>query len=52
MPEGAPGFAEIGMTDLVAMEDIAERYLIRFRQTSNMVDEDESGPKVINNPTN
>ena len=47
MPAGSPGFEEIGMTDLVAMEDVCERYLIRFRQMSAMVDDDNT---VVNSP--
>lgn len=44
MAEGAVGFAELGMKteDLVIMEEIAERYLVRFRQTSMMVEDDNS----------
>ena len=40
MPAGAPGFAELGMAELTPLEDIAPRYLIRFRQMSAMVEDD------------
>jgi len=47
MPEGAPGFADLGMTKkLTAIEEIAERYLVRFRKMSVFVEEGE----VINQP--
>jgi len=50
MPEGAAGFAELGMSDdLTCVEDVAERYLIRFRQMSAMIDDDSS---VIVQPKN
>lgn len=49
MPQGAPGFAELGMTDLVVMEDVAERYLVRFRQMSSMVNDDETVTKQPQN---
>jgi len=42
MPESAPGFAELGMSDLATLEDIAPRYLIRFRQMSSFVEDDGS----------
>lgn len=41
MPAGAPGFEEVGITETMVMEDLAERYLVRFRQMSEFVDEDE-----------
>ena len=34
------GFAELGMTDLATMEDIAPRYLVRFRQMSTLIEDD------------
>jgi len=48
MPEGAPGFADLGITELTVLEDIALRYLVRFRQMSYMVDDDSN---VVNQKT-
>lgn len=45
--ETALGFADIGMTDLTAMEDVGERYLTRFRKMSVMIEDDE----IIKQPT-
>mgnify|MGYP004346787887 CR=1 FL=1 len=43
LPEGAPGFDVLGMQDdLVQLEDIAERYLMRFRQMSALVEDDHT----------
>jgi hypothetical protein len=39
-PEGSPGFEELGITDLSSVEDIAERYLVRFRKMSMFIDDD------------
>jgi len=47
MPEGALGFADLGIDDLVVMEEVAERYLMRFRKSSMFVDEDT----VVNQPS-
>ena len=43
MPAGAPGFDELGISEseLSSLEDIGERYLIRFRKMSQFVDNDE-----------
>lgn len=46
MPEGAMGFDELGMTDLTTMEEVAPRYLIRFRKVPMFVDDDN----VVNPP--
>ena len=46
MPQGAMGFDEFGMADLTTMEEVAERYLIRFRKVSMFVDDDA----VVNPP--
>lgn len=46
MPEGAPGFEELGISNLTAVEDVAERYLVRFRKMSMFIEEDE----VVNAP--
>lgn len=46
-PEGAMGFEELGITKkLTAIEDVAERYLIRFREMSHFVEDGE----VVNAP--
>jgi NADH dehydrogenase len=37
-PEGTPGFEELGITP-TPMEDIADRYLVRFRKTSLFVED-------------
>jgi len=47
MPEGALGFADLGIDDLVAIEDVAERYLTRFRKSSMFVEDDG----VVNQPS-
>jgi len=41
MPAVAAGFEELGMTEIYDVEEIAPRYLVRFRQMSEFVDEDE-----------
>jgi len=46
MPEGALGFDELGITKLATVEEIAPRYLTRFRKMSMFVDEGE----VVNAP--
>jgi len=46
-PEGTMGFEDLGMTKkLTAIEDVAERYLVRFRKMSVFVEEGE----VVNQP--
>lgn len=45
-PEGALGFDELGISKLTAIEDVAERYLVRFRKMSMFVDDGE----VVNAP--
>ena len=48
LPAGAvDGFAELGIDDISSMEDIAERYLVRFRKSSMFID-DES--EVVKQP--
>ena len=46
MPEGASGFEDLGINKLTAVEDVAERYLVRFRKMSVFVEEGE----VVNAP--
>lgn len=46
MPEGASGFEDLGINKLTAVEEVAERYLVRFRKMSVFVEEGE----VINAP--
>jgi NADH dehydrogenase (ubiquinone) 1 alpha subcomplex subunit 9 len=42
MPEGALGLSDLGVTSPMVLEDIALRYLVRFRQMSYMVDDDNN----------
>jgi len=46
--DGSLGFEELGITDLSTVEDIAERYLVRFRKMSMFIDNDEvvGQPKI------
>jgi len=46
MPDSALGFDELGITKLTSIEEVAERYLVRFRKMSMFVDEGE----VVNAP--
>ena len=46
MPPDALGFDELGISKLTAIEDVAERYLVRFRKMSMFVDDNE----VVNAP--
>jgi len=39
MPAGAPGLAELGIAEPGSIEDIAERYLMRFKKQSHFQDE-------------
>ena len=49
MPDGAPGLAALGVAAPVAIEDVAERYLMRFKKNvSHFVDEEEQ--KVVRAP--
>jgi len=41
MPEGAPGLAELGVEEPGLIEDIAERYLLRFKKLSHFIKDDE-----------
>ena len=42
MPEGALGFNDLGIdTKLTAIEDVAERWLVRFRKMSVFVEDGE-----------
>lgn len=45
-PAGAPGLAELGVTEPVPIEDVAERYLLRFKKQSHFEDDG----KVIHAP--
>jgi len=40
-------FDELGISHLTAVEDVAERYLLRFREMSHFVDDGE----VVNPPS-
>jgi len=44
---GAMDFDELGISHLTAVEDVAERYLLRFREMSHFVDDGE----VVNPPS-
>jgi len=46
--EGSMGFAELGMDDLTPMEEVAERYLVRFRKASMFIDDTEEVVKQPN----
>jgi NADH dehydrogenase (ubiquinone) 1 alpha subcomplex subunit 9 len=46
LPEGVMGFDELGIDKLTTVEDVGERYLVRFRKMSVFVDEGE----VVNAP--
>ena len=44
--EGTLGFEELGMTKLTTIEEVGDRYLVRFRKMSMFVDDGE----VVNAP--
>ena len=48
MPAGEPGLEELGITDPGHIEDIAERYLMRFKKQSHFQDLEEK--KIIQAP--
>ena len=50
MPPGAASFEEVGMaaSDLMVMEDLADRYLLRFRKMSEFVDHENAD--VVSQP--
>ena len=40
MPAGSPGLAELGVEDPKTIEDLAERYLLRFKKRSHFQEDD------------
>jgi len=51
MPKDAPGLAELGVTDPSPIEDVAERYLLRFKKQSHFVDDlSARRPTIIQAP--
>jgi NADH dehydrogenase (ubiquinone) 1 alpha subcomplex subunit 9 len=50
MPAGELGLADLGITSPSTMEDIGERYLVRFRKSSAFIERDGEEAKVVRQP--